>query len=93
MAEQILHFGAITFRLNGTGVFRPTLFSLDRVQSSTLVPLTMATSPGKEPTRLCNFNQQRALLRMETTAFDEYMKVNRIVYFVKAIYTQFPGTE
>lgn len=92
MAEQILHFGAITYRLNGTGTFRPTLYSLDRTTSQTLVPLTMSLTPGKEPTRLCNFNQQRALLRGETTAIDEYFKINRIVLFVKAIYTQYPGT-
>ena len=91
MAEQILHFGSITYRLNGTGSFRQTLFNLDRTQNQVLMPLTMATSPGFEPTRLCNFKQQRALLRMETTAINEYMKVNRIVYFVKPIYTQFPG--
>lgn len=93
MAEQILHFGAVTTRLNGTGSYRQTLYSLDRAQSSVLVPLTMSSSPGKEPTRLCNFNQQRALLRGEVTAIDEYFKINRIVIFVKAIYTQFPGTE
>lgn len=91
MAEQYLHFGSITYRLNGTGLFRQTLYNLDRTVSQTLMPLTMATSPGFEPTRLCNFKQQRALLRMETTAIDEYMKVNRIVYFVKPIWTQGPG--
>lgn len=93
MAEQILHFGAITYRLNGTGFFRQELQSLDNVVVSTLVPLTMATLTSREPTRLCNFTQQRAKLKMFTNAIDEYMKVNRIIYFVKPIYSQYPGTE
>jgi hypothetical protein len=93
MAEQILHFGAITARLNGTGLFRMELFNLDDTAPSTLVPFTMATSPGKEPTRLCNFVQQRARLKMFTTDIDDYFKVNRVVVFVKPIYTQYPGTE
>jgi len=93
MAEQILHFGAVTYRLNGIGLFRMTLFSLDRAASQTLVPFTMALTPGKEPPRLSNFVKQRALIRMETTTIGDYFKVNRFVYFVKPIYTQFPGTE
>lgn len=91
MAEQILHFGALTFRLNGNGNFRMTLFSLDKVYTSILSPLAMSTTPGREPTRLCNFSQQRTLLRMETTGISEYMKVNRIVFFVKPIYSQYPA--
>jgi len=91
MAESILHFGGITLRVNGTGFARLTLFSLDRVQSLVLGPITMATSPGFEPVRICNFKQQRTLYRIETTVIDEYMKINRIVMWVKPTETNYPA--
>jgi hypothetical protein len=92
MAESILHYAGATFRINGTGFARLTLMGLDRVKQLTLGPITMATSPGFEPTRKCNFTSQRTLIRMETTDIDEYMKVNRIVLWVKELYTEFPAS-
>lgn len=90
--ENIQHFGGLRFRLQGTGLFRMTLFDLDKVNSSELVPLTMSESTNIEPLRLCNFVTQRALLRVETTKINDYMKVNRLIFFVKPIYTSYPGT-
>lgn len=91
MAESILHFGAVSIRVNGEGILRMTLIGLDETRTKTLNILTMATSPGKEPTVLSNFNSQRARLRLETTAIDEYMKVNRVVLWVKEVSTSFPN--
>lgn len=91
MAENILHFGAITVRVNGTGLLRMKLKSLDDVKTKVIAPITMSSTPGKEPTKLTNFNSQRARYRLETTAIDEYMKINRIVVWIKEIYTQFPS--
>jgi len=91
MAESILHFGAVTIRVNGTGVMRMTLLGLDDDKSFVLNTFTMSSLPGREPTVLANFNSQRARLRIQTTGIDEYMKVNRVVLFVKQVATSFPN--
>lgn len=68
-----------------------TLLGLDDVKTKTIAPITMSLTPGKEPTKLTNFNSQRARYRLETTAIDEYMKINRVIVWIKEIYTQFPS--
>jgi hypothetical protein len=90
MAESILHFGAIRLRVNGTGILRMTLIGLDSVKTKTIAPYTMSLTPGREPTVLTNFNAQRARLRMQTTAIDEYMKVNRAILYVNQYAEEFP---
>ena len=90
MAEDILHFGAYKIRINGSGILRATLKSLDSSITQALATITMATAPGREPTVLANFIQQRAFLRLETTAIDETMNVNRIIVYIKPMWTSFP---
>jgi hypothetical protein len=90
--ENITHFGGIRIRVNGTGSLRMSLYSLDDVVSSTLVPITMATTTRIIPTRLCNFQEHRALLQLQTTAIDEFMSVNRIIVFTKVVFSEWPST-
>lgn len=91
MAESILHFGAVSLRVNGTGVLRMSFIGLDAVKTKTLNTFSMSLTPGKEPTVLSNFNSQRAVLRVETTAIDEYMEINRIIVWIKEVATSFPS--
>lgn len=93
MAENILHWTGIRLRVNGSGNLRPTLYSLDKVDSTVLTPLVMATLTARQPTRLCNFVSQRVIYRLETTAINEFMNINRIILFTKPLYTQFPGLD
>ncbi len=93
MAENILHFAGIRLRINGQGVIIPTLYSLDKIDSTIMNSMTMSTLTAREPTRLCNFVTQRAVLRLETTELNDYMKINRIIIFARPLYTQFPGLE
>ena len=90
--ESISHFAAIRVRLNGTGSLKMTVYSFDDVRSKTLVPFTMATSARIVPTRIVNFNEQRASFELKTTGMDEEFKINRIVIFTKEIYTSYPGS-
>lgn len=91
MAESLLHFGQITLRVNGTGLLVMTLIGYDDTRTKLVSPLTMSLTPGKEPTKLTGFIAQRARLRMETTLIDEYMKVNRVILWVRPFGTQFPS--
>lgn len=91
MAENILHFGAIRFRVNGSGNLDLTLLGYDDASGSILVPLAMKTSPGNEPLRLCNFTAQRARLRISVDKLNEYFIINRLVFFVKDYSAEYPG--
>jgi len=86
----INHFGSVTLRVNGTGSLRMSLIGLDDVRTKTINPLTMSLTPGKEPTKLTNFKSQRARLRFETTAIDEYLKINKIILWIKPVASSFP---
>lgn len=68
-----------------------TLIGLDEVDTFEVTPLVMSLTPGREPTKLTNFNSQRARLRMGTDVIDEYMKINRVVLWIKPVATQFPS--
>jgi hypothetical protein len=90
-SEEILHFAGVRLRVTGSGNLRMTFFSLDDVDSSTLAPIAMQTSTGREPTRLANFISQRGMLQIQTTAINETMRINRIILFAKPIWSQYPG--
>lgn len=87
----INHYGLIRMRLRGSGNLLLRLLSLDEVRESVLVPLIMAASTDIEPTRLSNFNQQRAQLEIKTTVIDETFEISRIVIFSKPVATSYPG--
>lgn len=89
MAENILHFGAVRFRLNGNGNLNLELHSLDDTNVDTLLAIPI-TNTGVEPTRLSNFNSQRARVKGFTTVINEHFKINRIIIYVKPIYTSYP---
>lgn len=88
--ELINHFGLIRLRLNGSGNLRMRLWSLDQVKNTILVPIAMQTVTNVEPTKLCNFTQQRAQLEVRTTAIDETFKISKIVIFTKPVATSYP---
>lgn len=89
--EDIQHFGGVRFRLQGTGDLLMTLYDLDKVTSSELLPLTMSLLANREPTRLSNFVTQRAILNCRTEEINEFMQINRLIIFIRPIYTSYPG--
>jgi len=91
VAENILHFGAVRMRVTGAGSLRMTLSDLDDTNPETLVPLTLQSAPGREPTRLCNHKSQRVKLKLYTNAIDEIVRINRIILYAKELYTSYPG--
>lgn len=91
VGENISHFTAVRIRVVGTGKLRMRMLSMDEVVEQTLVPFTMIGQTNIQPTRLCNFTQQRAQLEIKTTAKDEIFKINRIILFAKEVFTSYPG--
>lgn len=90
MAENILHFTGVTYRVTGSGTLRTTIKGLDGTTTQTLATYSMTSTPGREPTILANFNGQRALFRVEITAIDEKFNINRMVVFTKPLWSSFP---
>jgi len=90
--ENISHFAAIRIRLNGVGNLKMATYSLDDVRSKTLVPFVMSQNARIIPTRLVNFTEQRASFELKTTEIDEKFRINRIVIFMKEVFSSYPGS-
>src|SRR5262245_8045435 len=90
--ENISHFASIRVRVNGSGNLKMKVYSLDDVRSKVLVPFTMQTANRIIPTRIVNFMEQRAAFELKTTEIDEKFRINRIVIFMKEVFTSYPGS-
>lgn len=90
MSEFIVHYTGIRCRVRGAGNLKLKLLSLSEVYDYDCVPLAMQTATNRRPTQLCNFNQERACIRIETTEKDEYFQISDITVFVKPIATGWP---
>lgn len=89
-SENITHFTAIRMRVYGNGQLKMRLLSLHETNEQTLLSLPMIPSTNREPTRLCNFNEQRAQLELKTTELDEKFTITRILVFARELYTDYP---
>lgn len=89
--EEIVHFAGVRLRVTGSGNLDLTFFSLDNVDSQVLAPLVMSNTSAREPTRLANFISQRGMLKIGSDQIDEVFRVNRVILFVKPLWTSFPG--
>lgn len=91
MPEEYLHVAAIKVRVVGQGLLVPTLYGLNKLNSNTLAFINMQQTTPDEPRILAGFIDQRIMLRLEHDNINELMRVNRIIIYVKPIWTQIPG--
>tara|TARA_R110000868_G_scaffold68110_1_gene201475 strand:- start:1792 stop:2106 length:315 start_codon:yes stop_codon:yes gene_type:complete len=89
--ELISHFTGVRMRIVGSGSLQMTFKSFDSVETQALEPFTMAAATNREPFRLANFIQQRAMLEGYTTEKDETFKINRIVLFAAPMWNEYPS--
>ncbi len=87
----INHYGAIRLRINGSASLQMRLLSMDEVKTSSLLTVTIKSLTNDEPTRLCNFTQNRASLEIKTTLINEKFIISKIVIFVKPVATGIPS--
>lgn len=78
-------------RVKGQGNLQLTLQSYDEIYENELSPISMESITNKTPTKLSNFTQQGAKLRVETTEIDEIFTINQIIIYVKPVGSSFPG--
>lgn len=89
--EGIHHFSTIRIRATGQGELKLVVWSLDYVRKKVLVPLPIKPVNRIQPNRLVNFVEQRACFEIGTTEINEYFRLNRIIVFMKEIYSSHPG--
>jgi hypothetical protein len=89
--EGIQHFSTIRIRATGQGQLKMVAFSLDYIKKKDLVPLPLAAMSRIQPNRIVNFVEQRACFELYTTDANEYVRINRIIVFMKEIYSSTPG--
>lgn len=87
---QIIHFGAVSFRVKGTGNLFSTFRSLQNADNVILSSVVMQQITDREPTVLSNFNKQRAQLDIRTLVFDEVFQLNKIIIWTKPTATSYP---
>jgi len=89
--ENVQHFSTIRIRATGQGKLNAMVHALDYEKSKQLVSLPLQEKPRIQPNRIVNFVEQRASFSFFTTQMDDYVRINRIIVYMKEIYTSTPG--
>lgn len=95
--ESINHINAIRPRIIGEGnllvaAYAPGGDNTD-VLVETIVPYVMSATNTRQPVLLANVRQQRVSFEFKVTEINEWFQCNRIVIFMKPLFTSFPGRE
>lgn len=93
--ESINHFNGARFRVIGEGNLQVATYSPGGdntdILVETLLPYAMSVTTDRQPTLGMNGRQQRLSLEIKVTEIDEWFQINRIVVFMKPLYTSFVG--
>lgn len=90
--EDIQHFSHIRVRAIGQGQIFLSVASQDYVKTKTLIPLILRNANRQTPDRLVNFVEQRASFTLYTPEINTYFRINRIIVYMKTIYSSHPGS-
>src|SRR5690242_14578945 len=88
--ENIQHFSHVRLRVQGQGNLLGKLLSLDDVRESPIPTTVMSPVTRIEPTRLVNFVEQRARVELYHDELNEWMRINRIIIYVKDYGSEYP---
>jgi hypothetical protein len=88
--DNINHYAGVRYRINGTGNLLTTLLGQDSVLVTPLANASLAANPGREPYLLANLLSQKARLQFKTSAINESIRMNRIIMFIKEMYSGYP---
>ena len=89
--DNINHYTSVRMRIIGSGQLDMVMFSQDDIYSSTLFPFTMQALTNIRPTRLMNFQHQRAYLKGSTDVSGEWFSINKIVIYAKEVFSDYPN--
>lgn len=89
--DNIVHYASVRMRIVGSGSLQMKMVSQDAIYESVLVPFTLAAATNIRPTRLMNFQHQRASFECKTTEISEWFKINKIVIYAKEVFVDYPS--
>lgn len=90
--ENIQHFSHVRVRSTGQGQMFFSVASLDYTNPKVLVPIILRTPNRNATDRLVNYVAQRATFTLYTPELNTYLRINRIIVYVKEIYKSLPGS-
>lgn len=89
--DNIVHYTSVRMRIIGSGNLDMTMFSQDDVFSSVLSPFVMQSVTNIRPTRLMNFQHQRAYIKGSTNVISEWFSINKIVIYASGVFSEYPS--
>jgi len=89
--DNIVHYTSVRMRIIGNGQLEMRMISQDNIFTSTLLPFTMSALTNIRPTRLMNFQHQRAQLEGKTDTINEWFSINKIVIYAKEVFVDYPN--
>lgn len=89
--DAIVHYTSVRMRITGSGLLKMRMLSQDDIYISVLHPFTMQAATNIRPTRLMNFQHQRAALEGKTENINEWFSINKIVIYAKEVFSDYPN--
>jgi len=89
--DNVQHFSTIRLRVTGQGFMYMSVQSLDGVRDKALVPLKLEAANRIIPNIIVNFVEQKACFEFRVDGLNEYVRMHRIIIYMKEIYTSTPG--
>lgn len=93
--ESINHFNGVRLRVLGSGNLDVAAYIQNGMNSDllsqTLNPYVLSSATHRQPTLGLNVRKQRMSLEIKVTDINEWFAINRLVVFMKPLYTSFPG--
>jgi hypothetical protein len=89
--DNIIHYTSVRMRIIGSGQLEMKMVSQDAIYEQTLVPFTLSAATNIRPTRLMNFQHQRASFECKTDVMGEWFKINKIVIYAKEVFVDYPS--
>lgn len=87
----INHFGLVRLRVTGTGNLQMSLLSRSGSRNFNLAQLPMSANTDIEPTRLSNFTEQAAQLKVNVINLGETFLISKIIVFVRPVAKSYPS--
>ncbi len=88
---QLIHLGAVRYRVIGSGNLLTDTHSLNDLSNSSVLPdYAMLSATNRELTVLANFIDQRIQLEIRTEEIDEWYDISKIVMYARQVATGYP---
>jgi len=89
--DNIIHYASVRMRIIGSGQLEMRMISQDAIYEQALTPFTLHATTNIRPTRLMNFQHQRASFEGKVDVIGEWFKINKIVIYAKEVFVDYPS--